>query len=69
MTCTHMRVRNALKDGIAMDDHAKGRIWHGLFMAVLHRPFHAQKARVLFAGVCLFMWLFVMVFVVARVRL
>jgi hypothetical protein len=34
----------------AIDDSAKGRIWHGLFMVVLHRPFRAQKAHVLFAS-------------------
>ncbi len=36
----------------AIDDHAKGRIWHGLFMVVLHRPFRAQKVLVLFAYSC-----------------
>ncbi len=48
---------------------AKGRIWHGLFMGVLRRPFRAQKACVLFAGVCLFLCLFVWVAVVAKVGL
>ena len=33
---------------------------------VLYCPFRAQKARVLFAGVCLFLWLFVRVAVVAK---
>ncbi len=38
-----------------MKDNAKGRIWHGLFLVVLHRPFRPQKARVLFASVCQFL--------------
>ncbi len=46
---------------LCLFDSAKGRIWHGLFMVVLHRPFRTQKARVLFAGVCPFLWLFVRV--------
>jgi hypothetical protein len=39
---------------LCLFESAKGRIWHGLFMAVLHRPFRAQKAHVLFVVVCLF---------------
>ncbi len=58
-------VWNALKQGIAIDDHAKGRIWHGLFMVVLHRPFRAPKACVSFAGVCLYLCFVVEVAVVA----
>jgi hypothetical protein len=54
-------------NGKIMNDHAKGRIWHGLFVVVLHRPFRAQQAHVLFAGVCLFLWLFVGVAVVVAV--
>jgi len=50
---------------LARDDHAKGRIWHGLFTVVLHRPFRASKAHVLFAGVCLYLCFVVEVAVVA----
>jgi hypothetical protein len=52
-------------NGKIVNDHAKGRIWHGLFMVVLHRPFRAPKAHVLFAGVCLYLCFVVEVAVVA----
>jgi len=42
-------------NGKIVNDHAKGRIWYGLFTVVPHRPFRAPKARVLFAGVCLYL--------------
>jgi len=50
-----------------MNNNAKGRIWHGLFMVVLRRPFRAPKAHVLFAGVCLYLCLVVGVAVVVAV--
>ena len=49
-----------------INDSAKGRIWHGLFIVVLHRPFCAQKVHVLFAGGCLYLCLVVEVAVVAK---
>ena len=52
-------VWNALKQGIAIDDHAKGQIWDGLFLVVLRRPFRAQIACVLFTGVVLYLCLIV----------
>jgi len=43
------------------------QIAHCLFMVVLHRPFRAPKAHVLFAGVCLYLCLVVEVAVVVAV--
>jgi hypothetical protein len=50
-----------------MDDNAKGRIWHELFIVVLSHPFHAQTVLVLFAGVGLYLCLVVEVAVVVAV--
>jgi hypothetical protein len=52
---------------LAVDDHAKGRIWHRLFIVVLYRPFHAQKVLDLIAGVGLYLHLVVEVAVVVAV--
>ena len=50
-----------------MDDNAKGRIWHGLFIVVLYHPFHTQTVLVLFAGVGMYLCLVVEVAVVVAV--
>jgi hypothetical protein len=56
-----------LFDLLCLFDSAKGRSWHWLFMAVLYGSFRAKKARVLFAGVCLYLCFVVEVAVVVAV--
>ena len=46
---------------------AKDQIWHCLFLVVLCGPSRAQKVRVLFASVCLFLRIVVEVAVVVTV--